>query len=101
MEAALLKEFQDLKNLTMLGVKDVFTMNDVALYTDLSKSHLYKLVMRKEIPYYKSNGGKLTYFDKEEVKAWMLQHRVKTTDELEAEAANYVVNGKTGKGGKK
>jgi hypothetical protein len=52
------------------------------------------LVCQKKIPYYKSNGGKLTFFDKNEVEAWCLQHRVKTVSELETEAANYVVTGK-------
>jgi excisionase family DNA binding protein len=67
--------------------------------TGLSKSHLYKLVCAKKIPYYKSQGGKLTYFDKEELNGWMLQHRIKTVDETETEAANYIVSGKKRKGG--
>jgi hypothetical protein len=55
--------------------------------------------MNKEIPYYKSDGGKLTYFDKSEVEAWCLKHRVKTDDELETEAATYIVTGKHSKKG--
>lgn len=96
-----LKELAELKQLTVLGAKQALTMSDTALLTGLSKSHLYKLVCAKKIPYYKSEGGKLTYFDKNEVTAWQLQHRVKTTSELEVEAANYLVTGKVGKGGKK
>jgi hypothetical protein len=52
--------------------------------------------MNKKIPYYKSQGGKITYFDKDELNAWMLQHRVKTVNEIETEAANYLVTGKKG-----
>jgi excisionase family DNA binding protein len=74
--------------------KQALTMNDAALFTGLSKSHLYKLVCAKEIPYYKSRGGKLTYFDKKDLTTWMLQHRIKTTSEVEEEAINYVVTGK-------
>jgi excisionase family DNA binding protein len=92
-------EFQELKNLTLLGAKKALTMSDCALLTGLSKSHLYKKVMNKEIPYYKSDGGKLTYFDKSEVEAWCLKHRVKTVDELETEAATYIVTGKHSKKG--
>ena len=88
------KELQELKNLTLLGVKKVLTMSDCALLTGLSKSHLYKLVCSKSIPYFKSQGGKLTYFDKSEVEAWMLNHRVKTNDEIESEAVTYTVTGK-------
>jgi excisionase family DNA binding protein len=88
------KELQELKNLTLLGVKKALNMKDAALLTGLSLSHLYKKVCSKEIPYYKSQGGKLTYFDKSEIEAWCLSHRVKTSSELETEAATYVVTGK-------
>jgi len=93
-EDKILTELQELKNLTLLGTKQALTMTDAALLTGLSKSHLYKLVCFKKIPYYKSAGGKITYFDKNELNAWMLQHRVKTSTELEQEAANYIVTGK-------
>jgi len=89
-------ELQQIKQLTVLGAKQALTMSDTALLTGLSKSHLYKLVCKKAIPYYKSQGGKLTYFDKDEVNNWCLQHRVKTSSELEAEATTYVVTGKKG-----
>ena len=94
METQILNELQELKKLTLLGVKKALTMSDCSLLTGLSKSHLYKLVCAKKIPYYKSDGGKLTYFDKQEIEAWLLLHRVKTTDEIETEAANYIVSRK-------
>jgi excisionase family DNA binding protein len=94
MEKDIFNELQQIKQLTVLSAKRALTMSDTALLTGLSKSHLYKLVCRKAIPYYKSDGGKLTYFDKDEVTAWQLQHRVKTTAELETEATNYIVTGK-------
>lgn len=99
MENLILNELQELKKLTLLGVKKALSMNDCAILTGLSKSHLYKLVMNKKIPYWKSEGGKITYFDKQEIEAWLLQHRVKTADEIATEAANYVVLGR--RGGKK
>jgi excisionase family DNA binding protein len=101
MEEKILTKLQELTVLTLLSAKKALTMSDCALLTGLSKSHLYKKVMKKEIPYYKSDGGKLTYFDKLEVENWCLKHRVKTSDELETEAATYVVTGKARKGGKK
>jgi len=93
-----LKELQELKNLAVLGAKQALNMNDVSVLTGLSKSHLYKLVHFKKIPYWKSKGGKITYFNKEEINNWMLHQRVKTVDELETEAVTYAVMGK--KGGK-
>lgn len=96
-EFSLQKEMQELKNLTLLSAKEALTMSDAALLTGLSKSHLYKLVCYKKIPYYKSHGGKLVYFEKNELNSWMLQHRIKTNDEIEHEAANIIVNGKVNK----
>jgi excisionase family DNA binding protein len=101
MEEKILNELQEIKQLTVLGAKKALTMNDASMLTGLSKSHLYKLVCAKKIPYYKSEGGKLTYFDKNELTAWQLQHRVKTVKELETEAANYLVAGKQSKKGGK
>lgn len=101
MESVILSELQELKRLTVLGAKQALTMSDAALLTGLSKSHIYKLVCAKQIPYYKSQGGKLTYFDKDELNKWLLQHRIKTTDELEQEAMTYVVTGQHQKGGKR
>jgi len=94
MEKEVLSELQAIKQLTLLGAKRVLTMSDVALLTGLSKSHLYKLCCAKKIPHWKSDGNKFSYFDKSEVEAWQLKHRVKTVDEVETEAAAYVVTGK-------
>ena len=88
-------ELNELKDLTLLGAKQALTMNDAALLTGLSKSHLYKLVCSKRIPYYKAHeGGKLTYFNKDELNGWLLCHRIKTNDELAAEAVNYLITKK-------
>ena len=48
----------------------MLTAKEAASYMDLSIGHLYKLTMRKEIPFYKPTGRKL-YFDREELNAWM------------------------------
>jgi len=100
METNILSELQEIKQLTLLGAKKALTMSDASILTGLSKSHIYKLVCAKKMPYYKSDGGKLTYFDKSELEAWLLQHRVKTVDEIEQEAATYIATGKQAKSGK-
>lgn len=68
----------------------MLTLEDVALLTGLSKSHLYKLTCTHQIPYYKPN-GKQIYFDRGEVEAWMKQNRVATQQESDQQAAAYVV----------
>ena len=80
---------------SLLAAKNVLTLEDVALLTGLSKSHLYKLTCSKQIPYYRPN-GKQIYFDRTEVEAWMKQNRVVTQQEAEQMAAAYVAGKKGG-----
>lgn len=87
------KEQAEIKSYALLGAKKALTMHDASLLTGLSKSHLYKLVCAKAIPYYKSQGGKLTYFEKEELEAWLLNHRVSSNAEAEQKAVNFLVTG--------
>lgn len=84
------------ERIALLGVKSVFNTDDLALFTGLSKSHIYKLVWAKKIPYYKSDGGKQNYFKKEEIERWLLARRVSTTEEIEQKAIAYNVSKKGG-----
>jgi len=97
MNELILSEIRELKVLTVLVSKQVLTLNDVALLTGLSKSTLYKECSAKRLPHYKSAGGKYTYFDRNEINSWLLKNRVKTTDEINAEAATYAVTATKGK----
>jgi len=75
--------------IAMLSNKTVLTFDEVASYTGLSKSYLYKLTSAGLIPHSKPN-GKNIYFDKAGIDTWLLRNEVKTNDSLEAEAVNYV-----------
>lgn len=48
----------------------MMTAKEAAKYMSISVGHLYKLTMRKEIPFHKPTCGKL-YFDSEELCTWM------------------------------
>jgi len=54
MEKEILSELQEIKQLTMLGAKNVLTISDCALITGLSKSNLYHQCCKKTIPHWKS-----------------------------------------------
>lgn len=86
------QRLERIEQLTLLAAKDALTMDDATAYTGLSKSYLYRLVCKKQIPYYKSAGGKQTYFKKSELCDWLLKHRVSTTEEAQESAAAYCVN---------
>ena len=96
-----LEQLQELKQLAVLGAKNVLNMDDVCLLAGFSKSHLYKLVWSKKIPYYKSEGGKMTYFNKQEIENWLMAYRVPTEAELEQKAIAHCVATSKKKGEKK
>lgn len=73
-----------------LNSKTVFNIDEVAIYTNLSKQYLYKLTSRKDIPYYSANGKKI-YFKKEEIDNWLLRNRQATNEEVDQEAINHIV----------
>ena len=88
-----------LERLTLLAAKKkALTLSDVSLLTGLSHSHIYKLCASKSIPYYKAEiGGKVSYFDRDELDAWMLSRRIKTDAEIEQAAIMHCVTGKKSK----
>lgn len=73
---------------SLLAAKNMLTLDDVALLTGLSKSHLYKLTCNRQIPHYKP--GKQLYFDRSEIEAWMRQGKVDTLEESNQIAAKYL-----------
>jgi excisionase family DNA binding protein len=72
--------------------KETLNFKEAAKYLDVSRSHLYKLTYRKEIPHYKPR-GKQVYFERRELDQWLLQNRQKTKAEIEQAAIDYVVKG--------
>lgn len=74
----------------LLSQKTVLSFDEVAIYTGLSKSHLYKMTCTGGIPCYKPNGKKI-YFDRNEIDSWLLRNRKATTDEIESQASTYIV----------
>ena len=76
-----------------LATKEVLTFAEAALFTGLSKSYLYKLTSGQKIPHYKPT-GKLCYFNRAELEAWLTQNRVSTSAEIEEQAQAYCMRNK-------
>lgn len=72
-----------------------FTLEEAARYIGISKSHLYKLTSEKKIPHYKPQNKKI-YFEKTELKNWILTNRNSSEQELEAQANEYISGNKRG-----
>lgn len=74
----------------LLSQKTVLNFDEMATYTGLSKSHLYKLTSTGGVPCYKPK-GKHIFFSKAEIDQWLLQNRKATADEIESKASTYLL----------
>lgn len=73
---------------TIFCTKEVLTSDEAAKYMGVSKSYLYKLTMRQQIPHYKPM-GKMCYFNRLELEQWLQNNRVSTDTEIEQKAQAY------------
>lgn len=73
---------------TIFCTKEVLTSDETARYLGISKSYLYKLTMRQEIPHYKPM-GKMCYFNRKEIESWLQSNRCATANEIEQQAQAY------------
>lgn len=82
----------DITAKTIFCTKEVLTSDEVARYMGISKSYLYKLTMRREIPHYKPT-GKVCYFNRREIEEWLQSNRVATNTELDQRAQAHILKG--------
>ena len=73
---------------TIICTKEVLTSDEAARYMGVSKSYLYKLTMRQQIPHFKPM-GKMCYFNRQELEQWLQSNRVTTATEIEQQAQAY------------
>lgn len=85
-EEAVLKAISNNQNGPI--VEEPMTFKEAMIYLDYSKSHGYKLTSGNAIPH--SKRGKHLYFSKSELDQWLLSNKVKTTKQLDKEAAQIL-----------
>ena len=73
--------------------KNVLSFEEACKYLNLSKSYLYKLTSAQMIPHYKPQ-GKMIYFEKDALEAWLRQNPVKTQTQISQEANHYILTHK-------
>ena len=73
----------------LLANRRVLSFAQAVEYTGISASYLYKLTSARIIRHFKPL-GKLIYFAREDLDAWMLSRPVMTRQEINQEAINYV-----------
>lgn len=74
----------------LLSQKTVLNFDEVAVYTGLSKSHLYKLTSTGGIPCYKPTGKKI-YFDKVEIDEWLLRNKKLSQQDIDDKAEAHLL----------
>ena len=90
MEKTLEMRVEELERMLFL-TKSVLSFDEASRFLNLSKSYLYKLTAGNLIPHYKPQ-GKMLYFEKSELEAWLRQNPIKTKAQIEQEAQKYVLN---------
>lgn len=71
---------------------NVLNFEQACEFTGLSKSFIYRLTSKRQIPHFKPR-GKLIYFERSELTRWLLQNRVETVAESEARAIDHCKTG--------
>lgn len=86
------KELQQIKKFIQeqnILRKEVLTLEEVSQYLGQSKSSIYKLTSKREIPFY-SPGGKIKYFRKSELENWIFSSKITPTTEIELKVDSYL-----------
>ena len=86
------ERIEELESL-VYATKNVLSFDEASKYLNLSKSYLYKLTSAQQIPHYKPQ-GKMIYFEKDALEAWLRQNPVKTQAQISQEASNYILTHK-------
>lgn len=83
---SLLKEIRTLLSLN----KRVLTIDEFCIYTGISKNYAYQLTSSGKIKFHRPL-GKMTYFDREDIIAFLLQNPNTTADSINSIANNYLL----------
>lgn len=83
------KSLQRIELYTQLNAKEIYTVEEASLYTGLNKHTIYRLTCSRGIPHYKV--GRTLRFKRSELDEWMTRERITTQQELNQQAATYMV----------
>jgi excisionase family DNA binding protein len=76
--------------------EEILSLSEAAEFLKVSKSCVYKLTSAKKITHFVP-GGKRIYFKKSDLENWILQNRISTSSEFEANTECYLLTPKNQK----
>jgi len=71
--------------------KEILTIEDAAALLGLSKSYIYKMTAKGNIPFYRPL-GKVMYFERSVLLDWVRSHPGQTRESIAVAAQQYVDN---------
>ncbi len=89
----LLAEVNELKE-NLAFNKTVFNVKDFSSYSGIKESFIYKIVGNQQINFSKP-GGKMLFFTKEDVDAYLLKNPVRSTDSTKDLAIEFSLKNKS------
>lgn len=75
---------------SIIPVKRVMSLSEIAEFTGVSESQIYKLTAAKKIPFSRPF-GRAMYFDRLEVEEWLLSFRIQTEKDTQREANSQIL----------
>lgn len=75
-----------LQKIAVIATKNVLNREEAALFMGIAPKTLANLTSKGEIAYYKNKGGKLTYYNKQDLLDYMCNKRMESTAALRSEA---------------
>ncbi|MBU1369712.1 MAG: helix-turn-helix domain-containing protein [Bacteroidetes bacterium] len=89
MREALYELKTELKKVSLFK-KEVLSLAEASQLTGISASDLYKRTSNRSIPFFKPS-GKLIFFRRTELEAWLTSNRVSTVMEIEEKAMKFQI----------
>lgn len=80
-EAKILSAIEEVKAYALLGVKEMLTVEDVAVLTGFKPSYIRKMTQEGRLPYYKPFGKQL-FYKKSEINALLQGNKVPSIADL-------------------
>ena len=90
---AIAERLDRIERLTLISAKTILDADEAATFASLSLGRIYRLTSERKIPLYKR--GNRLYFRKSELEEWLLETKVKTSEEIASEADSYTARRRT------
>ena len=72
----IIEKLERIRTATILASKTVYNTAEAAEFLGIKRGFLYELVRNRKLTHFRSKGGKLIYFKRKDLEAWMTYNSV-------------------------